>query len=104
MKTQGQQKSCKVAEGPVAHMATDIVERGGSHLEANFFCGSCLIYSSVVKENIIQGCTGGDGSKYIFIHIHLKLLSVSKICVLASVGCDDLMAELSVQLCLPCNK
>lgn len=35
---QGQQKSCKVAEGPVkAQMATDIVERGGIHLEVSFF-------------------------------------------------------------------
>lgn len=34
---QGQQKSYVVAGGPVkAHMATDIVERGGTHLEVSF--------------------------------------------------------------------
>lgn len=36
-KDQGQQKSYKVVEGPVkAQMATDIVERGGAHLEVSF--------------------------------------------------------------------
>lgn len=39
-----------------------------------------LASSFVVKENVILGCTGGDGiSKYVFIQVHLKWSSMSNV-------------------------